>query len=716
MTTAYTSLLGLALPVTGELSGTWGDTVNDSITSLLDTAVAGTTNVSSDSNVTLTTTTGASNQARQAILLFSGARTAIRTVTAPAQSKIYTVINATTGGFAVTLVGAGPTTGVTIANGARTVVAWNGSDFVEVSSPSSIILPGGTANGVLYLNGSKVVTSGSTFQFDGSGKLALGNVAHTSFIPTTVLTLGNSGANAEIRMGQVDTSALISKWVYNATVGNAYGAIETYGQSNYIQFGASDFRWQVASSEQMRLTSTGLGIGTSSPSEKLEVIGNARVTSASGTTVFAITDTSSGGRQYSLISSGVGNAHSIAAGSFYIRDSSVGATRVVLDSSGNLGLGVTPSAWSAVTPALQIGGAGSFIAAQGNSTPAIYMGANASFNGSGWLYKITNVATLYAQDTGEHKWFRAASGTAGNAITFTQAMTLDASGRLGIKQTSPTVDLDVGANDNTVAVLSVRYSTVPSYLSNSFDGTSGFTTLSTNSYNSSSGSSSWSAFQNTGYSNAAIQLVSQVTSNGSQIRFLTASAANTDPSERARITSGGDLWVGTTSATSGAPHRIGVVYDTSTAWALATKTNDRGWVNIQTNSSGGIAAYFEVVTTNVGAINTTASSTSYVTSSDYRLKNTIAPMTGALAKVALLKPVTYKWNVNGSDGQGFIAHELQAVVPECVVGEKDAVDAEGNPKYQGIDTSFLVATLTAALQEQQAIIESLKARLDAANL
>jgi hypothetical protein len=183
MTTAYTSLLGLALPVTGELSGTWGTVVNDSITSLLDTAVAGTTNVSADSNVTLTTTTGASNQARQAILLFSGARTAIRTVTAPAQSKIYTVINATTGGFAVQLVGAGPTTGVTIANGARTVVAWNGSDFVEVSSPSSIILPGGTANGVLYLNGSKVVTSGSALTFDGTNF----GVANGS------VTAGNSG-------------------------------------------------------------------------------------------------------------------------------------------------------------------------------------------------------------------------------------------------------------------------------------------------------------------------------------------------------------------------------------------------------------------------------------------------------------------------------------------------------------------------------------------
>jgi hypothetical protein len=118
----------------------------------------------------------------------------------------------------------------------------------------------------------------------------------------------------------------------------------------------------------------------------------------------------------------------------------------------------------------------------------------------------------------------------------------------------------------------------------------------------------------------------------------------------------------------------------------------------------------------VGQIFTTGSSTTYATSSDYRLKHDIQPMTGALAKVAQLKPVTYKWNADDSQSQGFIAHELQEVVPECVTGEKDAVDEQGKPVYQGIDTSFLVATLTAAIQEQQAIINDLKARLDAANL
>jgi hypothetical protein len=88
-------------------------------------------------------------------------------------------------------------------------------------------------------------------------------------------------------------------------------------------------------------------------------------------------------------------------------------------------------------------------------------------------------------------------------------------------------------------------------------------------------------------------------------------------------------------------------------------------------------------------------------------------MTGALATVSQLKPVTYSWKADGSDGQGFIAHELQAVVPDCVTGEKDAVDAEGKPVHQGIDTSFLVATLTAAIQELKAIVDAQAVRIAA---
>jgi hypothetical protein len=151
-----TPLLGLALPTTGSLTGTWGTTVNDSITSLLDSAVAGTTTLSADSDVTLTTTQEAANQAREAILLWTASGTVTRNITAPAQSKTYIVINSS-GTQSIVLRGVGPTTGITIAAGEKCVAAWNGSDFVKVSSSTSA---SGTVTAVTGT--SPVVSSGGT--------------------------------------------------------------------------------------------------------------------------------------------------------------------------------------------------------------------------------------------------------------------------------------------------------------------------------------------------------------------------------------------------------------------------------------------------------------------------------------------------------------------------------------------------------------------------
>ena len=167
--TNFSPLLGLALPTMGDLSGTWGTTVNDSITQLLDSAVAGTTVLSVDSDVTLSTTNGAANQARNAVLRCTGARTTLKTIIAPAQSKAYIVINDTTGGFGVKVVGAGPTTGVTIANGEKALIAWNGSDFVVVSK--SVIDLTADVKGVLpVVNGGTGVTTST-----GTGAVVLSN-------------------------------------------------------------------------------------------------------------------------------------------------------------------------------------------------------------------------------------------------------------------------------------------------------------------------------------------------------------------------------------------------------------------------------------------------------------------------------------------------------------------------------------------------------------
>ena len=128
MTTAYTSLLGLALPVTGELSGTWGDTVNDYITKYMDAAVAGAQTISgTQTAVTLSVTNGSSlsqagaagttGSAQYQIINCTGNPAGLLTITAPAASKVYLVLNATSTSQSVKVVGSGPTTGVTIISG-----------------------------------------------------------------------------------------------------------------------------------------------------------------------------------------------------------------------------------------------------------------------------------------------------------------------------------------------------------------------------------------------------------------------------------------------------------------------------------------------------------------------------------------------------------------------------------------------------------------------
>jgi hypothetical protein len=268
-----------------------------------------------------------------------------------------------------------------------------------------------------------------------------------------------------------------------------------------------------------------------------------------------------------------------------------GAEVARFDASGNLGLGVTPSAWNASFKAYQVGNQSLWSASGANG----YLSTNGFFNTSGsYIYRSNGFATEYIQSTanGSHSWHTAPSGTAGNAITFTQAMTLDVNGNLLVGTTTFRGRLTVEANSALTAV--------------PFD------------------------------------------------------------------------------------------------------SNDT-----RADAFSSASFIFRRQGTQVGSISTTTSATSYVTSSDYRLKEDWQPMAGASERLMDLKPVNFAWKVDGSRVDGFLAHEAQAVVPEAVTGEKDAVDADGNPQYQGIDQSKLVPLLTAALQEALTEIASMKARITA---
>jgi hypothetical protein len=192
MTINYTTLLGLAQPVTGTEANTWGTAVNDQITGLLDTAVAGTTTLSSDADVTLTTTSGAANQARQAIILWTAGGTTLRTITAPAQSKAYVVINKTTSTQSIKLVGVGPTTGVTIIAGESAVCAWNGVDFIKTSST---IANAAGSNTQVQFNNSGVLGGSANLTWNGTSLAVTGTVAVTGALTATLdSTFSSTGA------------------------------------------------------------------------------------------------------------------------------------------------------------------------------------------------------------------------------------------------------------------------------------------------------------------------------------------------------------------------------------------------------------------------------------------------------------------------------------------------------------------------------------------
>jgi hypothetical protein len=310
---------------------------------------------------------------------------------------------------------------------------------------------------------------------------------------------------------------------------------------------------------------------------------------------------------------------------------------------------------------------------------------------SGSLVLQTNSGTTAVTvDTSQNTTF-AGKVTSAGALTLasngtTTALTIDASQNVGIGTTSPSI----GIGFNTLKVKGVGAGGIGTAITESTDG------------------ASWLQL----YSGASTSDdPTFIYPTGKVLRFGTGTQNTSSYTERMRIDSSGNVLVGTTTSidvASGSTDGATIYPD-----SLQISRNGGTPLLMRRRSSNGEMVAFRRDTTFVGSISVTTTATAYNTSSDYRLKENIQPLQNALDVVAQLNPVNYTWKSDGSDGQGFIAHELQAVVPDCVTGEKDGVDAEGNPVYQGVDTSFLVATLTAAIQEMKAIIDAQSARIDA---
>jgi hypothetical protein len=571
--------------------------------------------------------------------------------------------------------------------------------FTTLAASGAVTLSGGTANGVAYLNGSKVVTSGSALTFDGTN-LGVGSATVSDFSGTVLAVHAASGSAARIKLTNSTSGT---------TSGDGGGI--TYDTSNNLTLlnressGAIIFSPESAT-EGMRLTSTGLGIGTSSPAGPLDVRaanagggGGIRVTSTTGTNGVNIKASNSAGNIYFGIDSSSGGTFGNANNAVIWYDAAYplifatnNSKQMTLDASGNLGLSVTPSAWNSSFRTMQLGNSG-YIFGRASQTQ-MEMGNNAVFDATDtrWEYITTNTAQRYLQDgsSGSHQWFTAASGTAGNAITFTQAMTLDSSGRLGVGSTSPECAVDVlkASSTDDAGRYSIR----------SFDSTSAASGVGggiafTGYY---SGTSSAANF-------ATIQGIKENSTSGNfaSAMVFTTRANGAGLTERARIDSSGNLLLGTTSA---GDSKVVFSFPGSVVGLTLQDSVDNSNAYFQAfRNSGGtiIGSVTRVTTTNAVIYNTT---------SDYRLKNVTGAVTGQGARIDALKPIDYLWKEGNTQARGFLAHEFQTVYPNSVSGDKDSVDTEGNPKYQAMQagSAEVIADLVAEIQSLRVRVAQLE--------
>jgi hypothetical protein len=431
------------------------------------------------------------------------------------------------------------------------------------------------------------------------------------------------------------------------------------------------------------------------------------------------------------------------------------AERMRIDSSGMLGLGSTPptdahATWSQFF----IGEKGSVISEKSGSGGlyGLWLTDNSYVdNDTGsFSYRTTDEASSINLEAGNTVFRYAASGTAGAALTWSESMRIDSSGNVGIGTSSPAWQLHVKGTSNAVVQIEGA-SSAGSFVNFGdpsdtdvgqigYDHTSNYMRFKTNdtermridsSGNVGIGTTSPSTYGKLVVDDGKISLVTDIatsrrisfwstangnsenayiqsqndggTTNTGEILFATKNAGGT-LAERMRITADGDIFIGT-----------GGVAPSSSQSGFAIQDNAGKCLVQQATSDTSANTMNQFINPNgvVGTISVSGSSTSYNTSSDYRLKENVIDITGATDRLKQLEPKRFNFIADPNDTtvDGFLAHEVQSVVPEAITGTHNEVDDDGNPVYQGIDQSKLVPLLVAALQEALNEITDLKARV-----